>query len=180
MARAAEIQKDHVDRFLESIRDELPDLNLTVEGIVDRINGLSRRIKRMMDETLNERSLTWGEWKVLGMLRHAGAPYRRSPGFLAVHAELSSGAMTNRLDRLEEAGLIRRLPDPNDRRGVLVELTEVGVKAYDESTAAQAAKEALIASALTAKEKEELNHLLRRLMLVAEQLDSQHGPEKGE
>ncbi len=179
MARSTEAQQDHIDRFLESIRDELPDLDLTVEGIVDRINGLSRRIKRMMDETLNERSLTWGEWKVLGILRRS-PEYRRSPGYLAVHAELSSGAMTNRLDNLEKAGLIRRLPDPNDRRGVLVELTTAGAEAYNESTAAQAAKEALIASALTAKEKDELNNLLRRLMLVAEQLDSQHVPGEGE
>jgi DNA-binding MarR family transcriptional regulator len=175
-----EIEKDHVDRFLESIRNELPHLDLAVEGIVDRINGLSRRIKRMMEETLTERSLTWGEWRVLGLLRHSSESYRCSPGYLAVHAELSSGAMTNRLDRLEEAGLIRRLPDPSDRRGIQVELTTTGIKAYDESTAAQAAKEALVTSALNAKEKDELNALLRRLMLVAEQLDSHQGPEKGE
>ena len=56
MARTTDAQRDHVDRFLESIREELPELDLTVEGIVDRINGLSRRIKRMMDETLNERT----------------------------------------------------------------------------------------------------------------------------
>src|SRR5881227_1380470 len=179
MSRAAQAERDHVDRFLESIREELPNLDLTVEGIVDRINGLSRRIKRLMDETLTERSLTWGEWKVLGLLRRSPGR-QRSPGFLAVHAELSSGAMTNRLDNLEKRGLIRRLPDPNDRRGVIVELTEAGSKAYEESTAAQAAKEGLIASALNAKEKDELNNLLRRLMLVAEQLDAHQGPEKGE
>jgi DNA-binding MarR family transcriptional regulator len=180
VARSREVQRDHVDRFLESIRDELPDIDLAVEGIVDRINGLSRRIKRMMEETLTERSLTWGEWKVLGLLRQAGPPYRRSPGYLAVHAELSSGAMTNRLDRLEEAGLIRRLPDPSDRRSIQVEPTEMGVKAYDKSTAAQASKEALVTSALNAKEKDELNNLLRRLMLVAEQLDLQQGPAQDE
>jgi DNA-binding MarR family transcriptional regulator len=172
-------EQDHVDRFLESIRESLPELDLAVEGIVERINGISRRIKRMMEETLSERSLTWGEWKVLGML-HQSNGYRRSPGYLAVHAELSSGAMTNRLDRLEQAGLIRRLPDPNDRRGVQVELTDAGIKAYEDSTAAQGAKEALIASALNAKEKEQLNGLLRRLMLVAETLDAKHGPEAGE
>jgi len=172
MSRTTETQRDHVDRFLESIREELPDLDLTVEGIVDRINGLSRRIKRLMDETLTERDLTWGEWKVLGLLRRSQG-YRRSPGYLAVHAELSSGAMTNRLDNLEKRGLIKRLPDPNDRRGVIVELTPAGGKAYAESTAAQAAKEGLIASALNAKEKDELNKLLRRLMLVAEELDHQ-------
>ena len=179
MARTDQTQRDHIDSFLDSIREELPELDLTVEGIVDRINGLSRRIKRMMDETLDERSLTWGEWKVLGLLLRSPG-YRRSPGYLAVHAELSSGAMTNRLDNLEKAGLIRRLPDPNDRRGVHVELTDAGNKAYSESTAAQAAKEALIASALSAKEKDELNNLLRRLMLVAEQLDAQQVPEDGE
>ena len=79
-----------------------------------------------MEETLDEHGLSWGEWKVLGLLRHAGPPYRSSPGYLAERAELSSGAMTNRLDRLEAAGLIRRLPDPTDRRGVQVELTEAG------------------------------------------------------
>lgn len=175
MTRAAGPQRDHIDRFLESIREDLPDLDLTVEGIVDRINGLSRRINRLMDETLTERDLSWGEWKVLGILRRS-PEHRRSPGYLAVHAELSSGAMTNRLDNLEKRGLIRRLPDPNDRRGVQVELTEAGSKAYEESTAAQAAKEGLIASALNAKEKDELNNLLRRLMLVAEQFDSTPPP----
>src|SRR5436190_22776155 len=129
MSRTTESQRDHVDRFLESIREELPDLDLTVEGIVDRINGLSRRIKRLMDETLTERDLTWGEWKVLGLLRRSPGQCR-SPGYLAVHAELSSGAMTNRLDNLERRGLIRRLPDPNDRRGIIVELTDAGSKAY--------------------------------------------------
>jgi DNA-binding MarR family transcriptional regulator len=179
VARTSDVPRDHVDRFLDQIREELPDLDLAVEGIVDRINGLSRRIKRMMDETLTERSLTWGEWKVLGLLRRSPEG-RRSPGYLAVHAELSSGAMTNRLDRLEQAGLIRRLPDPSDRRGIQVELTEAGIDAYSESTAAQAAKEALIASALNAREKDELNNLLRRLMLVAEQLDAQQVPGEDE
>jgi DNA-binding MarR family transcriptional regulator len=162
--------RDHIDDFLDSIREELPDLDMTVEGIVDRINGLSRRIKRLMDETLTERELTWGEWHVLGILRRS-PEMRRSPGYLAVHAELSSGAMTNRLDNLEKAGLIRRLPDLNDRRAIHVELTPAGVDAYNESTNAQAAKEQLLASALSAKEKDELNNLLRRLMIVAEQFD---------
>ena len=77
MSRSTETQRDHVDRFLETIREELPELDLTVEGIVDRINGLSRRIKRLMDETLTERDMTWGEWKVLGLLRRSPG-YRRS------------------------------------------------------------------------------------------------------
>jgi DNA-binding MarR family transcriptional regulator len=77
---------------------------------------------------------------------------------------LSSGAMTNRLDRLEAAGLIRRLPDPKDRRGALIEPTEAGHAAWERCTGAQARREALIASALSEGEKEILHALLRRLM----------------
>ena len=80
MSRSTEAQRDHVDRFLETIREELPELDLTVEGIVDRINGLSRRIKRLMDETLTEHDLTWGEWKVLGLLRRSAGVPAVSPG----------------------------------------------------------------------------------------------------
>jgi DNA-binding MarR family transcriptional regulator len=175
MAKAAEKQRDHVDRFLDSIKAELaPGVDLAVEGIVDRITGLSRRLRRLMEETLAEHELSWGEWKVLGLLRHHGPPYRSSPGHLAENTDLSSGAMTNRLDRLEEAGLVRRLPDPSDRRGVQVELTEAGHAAYEQSTSTQAAKETLIASALNEREKEQLNALLRRLMIAFEELESRH------
>lgn len=169
MAKAVERQ-DHVDRFLASVRDELPpELDLTVEGIVDRISGIGRRLKRMMEETLAEHDLTWGEHKVLGFLLHQGPPYRASPGRLAEHAELSSGAMTNRLDQLERAGLIRRLPDPSDRRGVQVELSEAGQEAYRKATAAAAANERLLVSALNRRERQQLNVLLRRLMIAFEE-----------
>jgi len=173
---AKSVERDHVDDFLESIREELPDLDFEVEGIVDRIMGLSRRIKRMMEETCAEHDLTWGEWKVLGYLHRKAGPTRRaSPGQLAEHLELSSGAMTNRLDRLEEAGLIERLRDPDDRRGVQVELTAPGREAYEQTTTAQAEKEALVASALSAREKKDLNALLRRMMITFEDFErAQH------
>jgi DNA-binding MarR family transcriptional regulator len=167
MARATE-ERDHVDRFLEEFAQQMPIPDLEVEGIVDRIGGLNRRLHRMLDETLAEFDLGEGEWKVLNHLRQAGPPYRRTAGQLAKRAELSSGAMTNRLDRLEEAGLVRRLPDPRDRRSVQVELTDAGARAWEESVSAQAAKEALIAAALDEQEKRQLNALLRRLMLEFE------------
>jgi DNA-binding MarR family transcriptional regulator len=161
---------DHVDRWLEEIRAELPvDLDLTVEGIVDRVQGINRRLQRVVEETLSAYGLSQGEWKVLSSLRWAGAPYRRSAGDLARIAELSSGAMTNRLDQLERSGLVRRLRDPDDRRGVLVELTTDGRKVWEEALGVQAAKEALFASALTKAEREQLNALLRRLMLEFEE-----------
>jgi DNA-binding MarR family transcriptional regulator len=168
MTETMELTTDHVDRFLAEIGEELPPIDLEVEGIVERICGLNKRFLRLFDETMAEFGLSEGEWKVLNHLRKAGPPYRRSAGQLAQRIELSSGAMTNRLDRLEEAGLVRRLPDPEDRRSVQVELTAAGRRAWDDSISAQAAKEALVAGALNAKEKRQLNDLLRRLMLEFE------------
>ena len=170
MAKATE-ERDHIDRWLEE--HDLPGVDLEVEGIVDRINGLRRRFNSMADETLAELGLAEGAWKVLTTLRLSGSPHRRSVGQLAKRAELSSGAMTNRLDRLEEAGLIRRLRDPDDRRGIQVELTPAGRKAYEQATNTQAAKEAFVAAALNEREKKELNALLRRMMIAFETMEAE-------
>ncbi len=162
-------QRDHVDDFLEDIGADLPDhLDLTVEGIVDRIGGINHRIKRMHNETLEELGLTLSDWHVLTALRWSGAPYRRKAGWLARRADLTSGAMTSRLDALEKERLVRRLRDPDDRRSVLVELTEKGLERHEQAMAIQAPKEALLAKALTAREKEQLNSLLRRVMITLE------------
>ncbi len=157
-----ETEQDHVDQWLESV--DLPGVDKEVEGIVDRIGGLRRRFQAMADETLQGLGLALGEWKVLTHLRLSGPPFRRSAGALSKRAELSSGAMTNRLDRLEKAGLVKRVPDPDDRRGVLVELTKEGHVKWEEGLGAQAGNEALIAAAQTKDEKRQLNALLRRLM----------------
>jgi DNA-binding MarR family transcriptional regulator len=159
------MEKDHIDRFIERFGERLPPMDLEVEGIVDRIGGLHRRLNREMDETLKNFDLNKGEWKVLGALWRVGEPHRVSPGELAKVEELSSGAMTNRLDQLEEAGLVRRLPDPDDRRAIQVELTEKGRETWETAVAAQAEKEAAFASALNEREKEQLTRLLRKLML---------------
>jgi len=156
-------EQDHVDGFLAEV--DLPGVvDPEVEGIVDRIHSLNRRVHRMLDETLRDHGLGEGEWKVLNHLRLSGSPYRRSAGQLSKGAELSTGAMTNRLDRLEQAGLVKRVPDPEDRRGVHVELTKAGHQAWEKTLGAQAAKESLLAAALTKDEQRRLNALLRRLM----------------
>jgi DNA-binding MarR family transcriptional regulator len=162
-------QRDHVDNFLEEVGADLPaDLDLTVEGIVDRIGGINRRIKWMHEETLDQLGLNVTDWHVLTSLRWTGAPYRRSAGELARRVELTSGAMTSRLDALEAEGLVRRLRDPEDRRSVLVELTEKGRQKHEQAMGIQAEKEALLAKALTDREKEQLNGLLRRVMITLE------------
>lgn len=166
-------ERDHVDRFLESeFLEQIPNLDLTVEGIVDRIMGISRRLKNSLEETLAEHGLDWADWKVLGALVRKSP---RSAGKLTEITELSSGAMTSRLDRLEESGLVRRLADPGDRRGVLVDLTAKGKRAYHAAAGDEAAKEALVTSALNKREKAELNTLLRRLMIEFERREAETG-----
>jgi DNA-binding MarR family transcriptional regulator len=172
MPRAGIEERDHIDDFLEANADALEGVDLAVEAIVDRITGINRRLKHAMEETLEEFDLSFGEWQLLTQLRWAGPPHRRSPGDLARHLELSTGAMTNRLDRLERAGFVRRLPDPDDRRGVHVELTPEGLRVWRKSVVAQAQKEAIIASALGADEMEQLNRLLRRVMIELERREA--------
>ncbi len=164
------MDRDRIDVFLAHL-EGIPDLDYEVEGIVDRITSLQRKFRRELEQTLAEHGLTWAEWKVLGSLWHAhhDVPHCSSPGELAAELELSSGAMTSRLDKLERAGLVRRRPDPEDRRGVKVELTEAGSRAWLESTNAQAIKEARVARALSKPEKVRLNALLRKLMLEFEE-----------
>jgi DNA-binding MarR family transcriptional regulator len=166
VAPTRELQRDHIDQFLERL-DGIPGLDYEVEGIVDRINSLRMKFRRALEETLSQHGLTWPEWKVLGSLV-LGEGDCDSPGELANALEVSSGAMTNRLDRLEQDGYIRRARDPEDRRGVKIELTDAGRRAWTESTSAGARKEALVAAALTKSEQRQLNGLLRKLMLQFE------------
>ena len=164
--------RDSIDGFLEQCARDLPGLDLEVEGIVDRIQYLQRHQRRAMEDTLAEHGLTHGEWSVLGHLRRAEGQ-RRTPGQLARQSDLSTGAMTNRLDRLEQAGLVRRVPDSTDRRSVQVELTAAGHEAWERSVGVQARKEELVVTALSKAERGKLNDLLRRLVL---EFERQHGP----
>jgi DNA-binding MarR family transcriptional regulator len=165
-------QRDHIDRFLERLDAAKIPLDLEVEGIVDRIGGINRRFKNALKETLVPYGLTPEDWHVLSPLRLRREGRRSSPGTLARDLELSSGAMTSRLDRLEELGFVRRLPDPNDRRGVLVELTDEGRAAWDAAADVQGRKEAFFASALSPDEQRQLNALLRKLMIALEARES--------
>ena len=173
VSRRRPTEPDSIDPQLEVWGRELPSLDLETEGIVERIWKLEHHLARSLRDTLEAHDLSQGEWRLMGHLRYAGPPYRGKPGKLAEHLGLSSGAMTNRLDNMEERDLLRRLDDPDDRRGVIVELTEKGQRVWEESVGAQAQKESLVASALNAAEKRELNDLLRRLMNA---FDSFHGP----
>ncbi len=174
--------EDHIDRFLKRLAAQpgTEMIDLEVEGIVDRVGGINRRIKRAMETTLAEHDLTLPDWQVLTSLRLHREGNRSSPGELAADLELSSGAMTSRLDRLEQAGYVRRLPDPADRRGIVIELTPEGSAAWARTAGVQARREAFFASALTKAEQKQLNGLLRKLMLALEAREpgrNHHGGE---
>src|SRR4029079_10369977 len=111
---------DDLDAALLVWAREIPSLDPLTEGVVERIHILAHHLNESMSETLAEFHLDRRWFRLLGRLRSYGPPYRRSAGMLAADLQLSSGAMTNRLDRMEKAGLIRRLPDPSARRGTLV------------------------------------------------------------
>ena len=163
-AKAQDADLDGLDRALVIWAREIPDLDPVTEGIVERIETLAHAFKDSIEETLKEHDLDRRSFHVLGRLRSYGPPYRRSAGMLASDMHLSTGAMTNRLDRMEAAGLIRRLADPNDRRGTLIEPTEAGHAAWDKTAGTQARREALIAAVLEPAEREQLHGLLRTLM----------------
>jgi DNA-binding MarR family transcriptional regulator len=161
------VAEDHIDKLLAKIAEaDVPGVDFEAEGIVDRISSINKRIKKAHESVLREHGLTMEEWSVLTMLRLHTREHCSSPGELATHLELSSGATTNRIDRLEKAGYVERLPDPEDRRGVKVQLTQKGVEAWDRTVEIQARREAFFASVLTKEEQRQLNELLRRLLLA--------------
>jgi DNA-binding MarR family transcriptional regulator len=157
-------ERDHIDDALEVWAREIPGLDPVTEGIIERTQILAWNFDHSMDQILEAFDLDRRSYSLLGKLRKYGKPYRASAGKLAMDLRLSSGAMTNRLDRMEAAGLIRRLPDPHDRRGTIVEPTELGLEMWDKTAGLSSRREAEYASVLSATEKRELHDLLRKLM----------------
>lgn len=159
------MEQDHVDMILRQWALERPDLDTSAVGVIGRISRLERHFARSLQENFAAFGLNSGEFDVLATLRRAGAPHQLTPGELLNMLMLSSGAMTNRLDQLEAAGLVRRLPDPHDRRGVLVELTSQGFLLIDQAIAAHVARENRLLDSLTPAERENLAALLRTLLI---------------
>lgn len=162
---------DFIDRVVQQWEAERPDLDLSPTEIVGRVERLAAHLRREVDETLSEFDLHRGGFAVLAALRRSGFPYRLNPTELFKGLLSSSGAMTNRLDRLEEAKLIQRVPDPNDRRGVLVELTTSGKTLADRAAEAHLANEQSLLAPLTESQQKQLAKLLRTLLVAFEDED---------
>ncbi|PID97251.1 MAG: MarR family transcriptional regulator [Actinomycetales bacterium] len=154
---------DDVDRIVSAWGRERPDLDLTPLHVLSRISRLARRLDLARGSAFAGHHLEGWEFDVLSALRRAGAPYHLSPGQLVTETLVTSGTMTNRVQRLEQRGLVRRTPDPIDRRGVIVALTEAGQRLVDAALADLLAYEHSLLDQLSAAERDSLAGLLRRI-----------------
>ncbi|TPM98108.1 MarR family transcriptional regulator [Mesorhizobium sp. B2-1-3A] len=156
---------DRAAKAVEQWKRERPDLDVSPMAVLGRLNEASSLIARDRLAPLFARfGLQAGEFDVLATLRRSGAPYALTPTALYEATMVTSGAMTNRLDRLEKAGLIVRGPHPNDRRGIVVRLTGKGLALIDEALTAHVANEHEILAGLSDAEREMLARLLGKLI----------------
>jgi DNA-binding MarR family transcriptional regulator len=161
--------QDEVDRLVAAWARERPDLDVRPLEVLSRLTRLARHLDRARRTAFAAHWLETWEFDVLAALRRAGKPYVLSPGQLISQTMVTSGTMTNRVDRLENAGLVQRLPDPQDRRGVHVRLTPRGKERVDEALADLLERERELLQGLGKAERETLSTLLRRLVLPFEE-----------
>jgi DNA-binding MarR family transcriptional regulator len=162
------ITGDHVDRVRAEWAAVRPDLDTSPVAVIARLGRATAYVDAAVNARLEEVGLTRNSWDVLASLRRAGPPFRLSPTRLYQALMRSSGAMTHRLAGLERAGLVRRVPDPDDGRGLLVELTRKGVRLVDHVAAAHLDNERELLASLSAEEQAALAQLLRKLLVAFE------------
>lgn len=156
--------KDWTDNLLARWGSLRPGLNMDMYQVTARISRIALHIARHQEEVFGRVGLNRGEIGVLSALRTAGPSQRLSPTRLFKGLMLSSAGITSRLDGLESRGLVKRTPDPTDRRAVQVELTDAGRKLLDEAVAANTKSEAELLGGLTAAETATLGKLLRKML----------------
>jgi DNA-binding MarR family transcriptional regulator len=158
-------ERDGVDAILEQWRRERPELDHSPIGIIGRISRLAREIEARLEPVYRDHGLEPGWHDVLATLRRSGPPFRLRPTDLTNASMLTSSGTTKRLDKLEQAGLIARSPDPADRRGTLITLTDAGRELIDALTVAHLQNEREILGALDEADQRRLADLLRTLQL---------------
>jgi DNA-binding MarR family transcriptional regulator len=160
---------DAVDRILEQWRHERPDLDPSAKAITGRILRLASIIERRFQAAFAEDGLKDGDYGVLVALRRSGDPFELTPTALARSQMMTSGGMTAVIDRLERRALVRRLPNPDDRRGSLIRLTTDGRAAVDRAMARHVEAEHALVASLSRRERNELIPLLRSLLLAVDE-----------
>ncbi|MFF4803303.1 MarR family winged helix-turn-helix transcriptional regulator [Streptomyces sp. NPDC001351] len=164
----AQRQKDPVDTIMNQWATARPDLDITAMEVFGRVFRVAHAMGDRMDKVYARFGLSRGEFDVLATLRRASEPYTLSPRQLSATLMLTTGGMTGRLDKLERAGLLRRSPDPRDRRGLQVTLTEEGLKLVDEGVGAGSIVQTEVLSSLDDAQADQLAGLLRMLLAGTE------------
>lgn len=159
---------DEVDAILAAWALERPDVDTSPMQVLSRVGRLSRHLDLERRKAFAAHNLETWEFDVLSSLRREGEPYALTPGALMNALLVSSGTMTNRIDRLESAELVTRTPSPHDRRAVVVSLTEEGKRRVDDALISLLDCERTILAPLNNPEKEKLAALLRSLLLAFE------------
>jgi DNA-binding MarR family transcriptional regulator len=157
-------EHDQVDRILGQWHDVRPEVDLTPMAVIGRISRLSRLIDRRLGENFARFGIENWMYDVLATLRRQGAPYALTAGELVRQTMVTTGAITNRIDRLEQRGLVERA-GTDDRRKVVVRLTDAGRDLVDEIVGTHMDAERAILSALSGRQEHDLAQLLRRLLL---------------
>ncbi len=155
---------DEVDRLVEAWQRERPDLDVAPMQVLSRVTRLARHLDLARRQAFAEHGLETWEFDVLSALRRSGEPYSLSPGRLVRETMVTSGTMTNRVDRLSAKGLVERRTDEADRRGVLVRLTGEGRRRVDAALAGLLAQERLLLAALSDADQAALANLLRSVV----------------
>ncbi len=161
--------RDEVDRLVEAWQQQRADLDLRPMEVLSRVTRLGHHLDRARRQAFAEHDLEPWEFDVLAALRRAGAPYQLSPGRLLKETLVTSGTMTNRVDRLVARGLVERLPDPSDRRGVLVRLSATGLRTVDGALEGLLTREHDLLAGLGAEDQRRLAGLLRVLVVPFEE-----------
>ncbi len=159
------VDRDEVDELVEAWTRERADLDLAPVEVFSRISRLARLLDKARREAFTAHHIETWEFDVLSALRRAGAPYQLTPGALLRQTMVTSGTMTNRVDRLTLRQLVERFPDPRDRRGVLVRLTPNGKEAVDGAFESLLTSERELLSDLPAADRTRLAALLKQLMV---------------
>ncbi|MEV6290130.1 MarR family transcriptional regulator [Streptomyces sp. NPDC051896] len=157
-------RRDPVDAIIDQWAAVRPDLDSRAMEVFGRIYRLSRTMGDRMEKAYQPYGISRGEFDVLATLRRTGEPYTLSPRQLSATLMLTTGGMTGRLDKLEKAGLLRRSPDPHDRRGLQVTLTEKGLDVIDRAVGAGLAVQTEALALLDDDQVGQLADLLRELL----------------
>ena len=160
--------EDTTDRVLSGWGETRPDLGVGALQVTARLSRIGPHLARRQEEVFGRFGLSRGEVGALSALRISGPPYQLSPTRLAKGLMLSSAGVTSRIDRLERRGLVRRLDDPDDRRGVIIELTDQGRQVVDDAVAALAISDRQLLDRLDPEEVQQLEGLLRKVLALLE------------